>query len=239
MNINNDFSKSVLIDTSSQRWLASPMKGVERKPLDRIGDEVARATSIVKYGPNSCFSRHVHTGGEEFLVLEGIFQDEHGDYPAGTYVRNPPMTAHSPFSNEGCVILVKLWQFELSDRFQTTVNINELLDKSAETTEFHYLYKSNKEKVAVLCLRAGETYPFIKHKGLELYVVQGAGNLSSIEATGSEPPVQSISEACWFRQSIGSSVSIEAKTTMIIWLKIDHFLNLQKQIENLHIQASK
>ncbi|GAL13613.1 hypothetical protein JCM19233_4618 [Vibrio astriarenae] len=52
-------------------------------PLDRVGGEVARATSIVRYKPNSAFSPHTHDGGEEFFVLEGVFSDEHGDYPQG------------------------------------------------------------------------------------------------------------------------------------------------------------
>ena len=76
--------------------------------FDRIGDEVARATSIVRYAPGSAFSPHVHTGGEEFLVLDGVFQDEHGDFAAGTYVRNPPETRHTPASAQGCTIFVKL-----------------------------------------------------------------------------------------------------------------------------------
>jgi len=91
------------------------MPGVLRHPLDRIGDEVARATSIVRYAPGTSFSRHVHGGGEEYLVLEGVFSDEHGDYPPGAYVRNPPGTAHTPFSREGCTIFVKLWQFAAGD----------------------------------------------------------------------------------------------------------------------------
>jgi len=89
------------------------MYGVYRRPLDRVGDEVARATTIVKYQANSHFSSHVHTGGEEFIVLEGVFQDEHGDYAAGSYIRNPPQSSHTPGSDDGCVIFVKLWQFDL------------------------------------------------------------------------------------------------------------------------------
>jgi len=58
----------------------SPIPGVDRRMLDRIGDAVARATSIVRYAPHSHFSAHTHGGGEEFLVLDGVFQDEHGDY---------------------------------------------------------------------------------------------------------------------------------------------------------------
>lgn len=84
--------------------------------LFRIGEEKARATSIVRYAPDSRFARHGHPGGEEFLVLDGTFQDETGDVPAGTYVRNPPGTGHAPGSATGCTILVKLWQFGADDR---------------------------------------------------------------------------------------------------------------------------
>jgi hypothetical protein len=79
--------------------------------LDRIGDEIARATTIVEYQPYSKFAHHVHGGGEEFLVLRGTFHDEYGAYPAGTYVRNPIGTFHTPWvEDDGCTILVKLWQ---------------------------------------------------------------------------------------------------------------------------------
>jgi hypothetical protein len=116
MELNADFSQRVAIHAASLPWMPSPMAGVERRMLDRIGDEVARATSIVRYAPNSHFSPHTHGGGEEFLVLEGVFQDEHGDYPAGSYVRNPPTSSHKPGSQPGCVIFVKLWQFDPDDR---------------------------------------------------------------------------------------------------------------------------
>ncbi len=99
------------------------MPGVERMMLDRIGDEVARATSLVRYAPNSTFSRHEHTGGEEFFVLEGEFRDEHGAYPAGTYVRNPIGTAHTPSIGEhGCLIFVKLQQFGQEDQSQFSID---------------------------------------------------------------------------------------------------------------------
>src|SRR5918993_663748 len=92
-------------------WAPSPMAGVERRMLDRVGGEVARATSIVRYAPGSRFSAHAHGGGEEFLVLEGVFSDEHGDFPTGSYVRNPPTSRHTPGSESGCTLFVKLWQF--------------------------------------------------------------------------------------------------------------------------------
>jgi anti-sigma factor ChrR (cupin superfamily) len=94
--------------------------------LDRIGDEVARATSIVRYAPYSRFSPHTHAGGEEFLVLEGVFQDEHGDYPAGSYVRTPPTSSHTPGSEPGCTIFVKLWQFDPDDRTPVRIDTSDL-----------------------------------------------------------------------------------------------------------------
>ena len=98
MKINADFNKRVLVHSAQLQWISSPMAGVDRRQLDRVGEEVARATSIVRYAPGSHFSPHVHTGGEEFVVIEGVFQDEHGDFPVGSYIRNPPQSSHKPGS---------------------------------------------------------------------------------------------------------------------------------------------
>ena len=89
MKINADFGQRVVVHSEQMPWIGSPMPGVDRRPLDRVGAEVARATSIVRYAPNSHFSPHVHTGGEEFVVLEGIFQDEHGDFSSGFLYSQP------------------------------------------------------------------------------------------------------------------------------------------------------
>src|SRR6516165_7170873 len=72
------------------RTMHLPRTRARFRPVHRIGDEVARATSVVRYAPKSRFSAHIHGGGEEFLVLDGVFQDEHGDFPVGSYIRNPP-----------------------------------------------------------------------------------------------------------------------------------------------------
>lgn len=118
MRLNADLDQPVIVHAARLDWVPSPAAGVERRMLYRDGDEVARATSIVRYAPGSAFPEHVHGGGEEILVLEGTFQDEHGDYPAGSYFRNPPGTAHSPAAAEGCTILVRLWQFRSGDSAQ-------------------------------------------------------------------------------------------------------------------------
>jgi ChrR Cupin-like domain len=99
MELNSDFTQRAAVHAAQLAWKPSPIAGVERRMLDRIGDEVARATSFVRYAPHSRFSAHTHGGGEEFLVLEGVFQDEHGDFPAGSYIRNPPTSSHSPVPN--------------------------------------------------------------------------------------------------------------------------------------------
>ena len=115
--------------------------------LDRIGGEVARATSIVRYAPGSRFSAHTHDGGEEFIVLDGVFQDEHGDYPAGTYVRNPPTTSHVPGSAEGCTIFVKLWQFDPADRTQFSKNMEAELGAPVEGISTSLLHEDERETV--------------------------------------------------------------------------------------------
>lgn len=126
MDINADFSLRVVLHGASMAWVDSPVAGVQRRMLDRIGDEVARATSIVRYAAGSRFTAHTHGGGEEFIVLDGVFQDEHGDYPAGSYIRNPPASRHTPGSAQGCIIFVKLWQFAAEDRTHVVVDMNQM-----------------------------------------------------------------------------------------------------------------
>src|SRR5262249_9220364 len=122
MRINADFTKRASVHAATSDWVQSPMPGVERRMLDRVGDEVARATSIVRYAPGTAFSPHTHPGGEEFFVLDGIFQDERGDYPAGSYIRNPPASRHTPQSQAGCTIFVKLFQFDPADRSHVNID---------------------------------------------------------------------------------------------------------------------
>lgn len=124
--VNANFAQRVVITPQEYHWEASPMLGVDRMKLDRIGDEIARATSLVRYEPNSHFSPHEHSGGEEIYVLEGVFGDEHGAYPAGTYIRNPIGTKHQPvIGDEGATIFVKLHQFQQQDQSQFTIDTNQ------------------------------------------------------------------------------------------------------------------
>ncbi|WP_136254086.1 cupin domain-containing protein [Onishia niordana] len=119
MRLNADFSRRAVVRPDDYHWVESPVSGVERMMLDRVGDEVARATSLVRYAPDSTFPVHEHGGGEEILVLSGEFGDEHGRYPAGYYLRNPIGSRHAPrVGAEGATILVKLHQFEPDDTAQ-------------------------------------------------------------------------------------------------------------------------
>ena len=111
--LNQDFTKRIVINTQNEIWHTSPSSGVERLYLERDNlGEYAKASSIVKFRPGSKFDNHTHDNGEEIFVLEGTFSDQHGDYPHGTYLRNPHNTDHIPFSKDGCKILVKLRQFQ-------------------------------------------------------------------------------------------------------------------------------
>lgn len=124
MKLNADLSQRVIVNTHQLDWVASPAAGVWRKMLERDGDEVARLTSIVRYDAGCAFPEHAHGGGEEFFVLEGVFEDEHGAYPAGTFVKNPVGTRHSPKSSEGCTILVKLRHMRAEDQTPVVINTN-------------------------------------------------------------------------------------------------------------------
>ena len=176
MNLNADFSQRAAVHTAMLPWQPSPTPGVERRMLDRIGGEVARATSIVRYAPDSRFPAHSHGGGEEFLVLDGVFSDEHGDFPAGWYVRNPPGTRHAPGSGPGCTIFVKLWQFDPDDRTEVRLDTNARFCSPAAGrpgVELLPLHDDAREEVRLERWAAGATVAVAPAGGLELLVLDG------------------------------------------------------------------
>lgn len=113
--LNMDFSKVACVLAKDQHWVKSPADGVSRIPLEREAEESGHTTSFVKFEAGSFFPEHSHPQGEELYVLDGVFSDERGDYPAGTYIRNPPGSRHKPFTKEGCTLFVKLEQFQKED----------------------------------------------------------------------------------------------------------------------------
>lgn len=175
MRINDDFTRAVIVHAARQDWVASPAAGVDRRMLFRIGEEKARATSIVRYAPESAFPRHTHTGGEEFVVLDGVFQDEHGDYPAGAYIRNPPGTSHIPGSKPGCTIFVRLWQFRADDRDQTVRRPGEGKKVAPRTgaAAATVLFDDGHEEVRFEDWRAGADVTVENARGLEFLLLSG------------------------------------------------------------------
>jgi len=177
MKLNADFSQRVVIRPEDHVWVDSPASGVQRMMLDRIGEEVARATTLVRFAPNSQFDAHTHGGGEEFLVLEGVFSDEHADYPAGTYVRNPIGTAHKPhIGPEGATILVKLHQFDPTDTAQKVIDTGRaaFLPGSAPGLSVLPLHSVPGESVALVRWAPGTRFAAHQHwGGEEIFVIEG------------------------------------------------------------------
>lgn len=176
MQIHADFSRRAADHATEAGWAPSPMRGVERRMLDRIGGEVARATTIVRYQPGSRFSAHVHDGGEEYLVLDGVFEDEHGAYPAGTYVRNPPRSRHSPSAPEGATIFVKLRQFQDGDDRQVTIDTDAGTPQPVSGRpgiQQVPLFRHGEEDVRIEIWAAGVSVALDRHGGLEILVLEG------------------------------------------------------------------
>ena len=222
MKLNADFSQRVAIDTQTQPWVASPLLGVERRMLDRIGDEVARATTIVRYAPGSYFSPHTHSGGEEFLVLDGVFSDEHGDYGPGMYVRNPVGSSHKPFSRDGCTILVKLWQMDPGDQEYVRIDTAGTAwepwtlagaEEPMDGVEIIRLAERADERVYAMRMQPGTVVPTHDHPGgEELYVLDG----EFADQNGSYP------KGTWLRMPAGSSHDLVCEQGCTIWLKLGH-----------------
>lgn len=175
MKLNLDFSQRVVIDTNQQDWLPSAAAGVWRKQLEREGKEFGHTTSVVKYDAGSAFASHSHPVGEEIFVLAGTFSDEYGDYPAGTYLRNPPASKHAPFSQDGCTILVKLNQFDSSDTAQVRINTNNTPWLAGiGGLQVMPLHEFEHEHVALVKWPKGEVFQPHKHfGGEEIFVLSG------------------------------------------------------------------
>lgn len=217
MRINADFSQRVVIHPVDYRWVDSPTPGVERMMLDRIGDEVARATSLVRYAPNSTFPPHVHGGGEEFFVLAGEFGDEHRTYPAATYVRNPIGTAHSPrVGADGCVIFVKLHQFDQDDDTHVVIETAEAqwLLQCAPGAQAILLHEFQDERVLLLRLAPDTSIgERTLRGGAEAFVIEGSFH----DEHGDYPA------GTWLRYPDGSSPGAGARDEgALLYLKTGH-----------------
>ncbi len=212
MELNADFDQRVIVRPEDNSWIASPMPGVDRMMLDRLGDEVARATTIVRYAPNSTFSAHTHDGGEEFIVLDGVFEDEHGAFPAGSYIRNPPTSSHTPGSQDGCVIFVKLWQFDPDDRSHVRVDTNKLgsvADATRPGVAVSPLFRDAREDVRVERWDPDTTAKVTAPGGAEILVLSGA--------------VDGHDAWTWIRLPKGDTITLTAGPEGAkLWIKTGH-----------------
>lgn len=215
MLINADFSCRAALAPEHYQWVQSPQNGVERVMLDRVGAEKARATSIVRYAPESNFPHHLHPGGEEILVLSGTFSADNSDYPAGWYLRNPPTSGHQPYSHEGAVIFVKLWQMTVDETRHVAIDTNDADNWQEQGgREVCQLYSDAKEQVSLQRIDAGEAlFTDIIVGGAELLVLEG----TLIEAG------QIYQRGSWIRLPVDATSQITAgENGATVYLKTGH-----------------
>lgn len=219
MNVNDDFSKRVVMHGDAIEWEDSPMPGVQRRRLDRVQGDSDRVTTIVRYAPDSQFSSHMHTGGEEFVVLEGVFEDDYGDWPVGSYIRNPPGSEHTPGSKQGCIILVKLCQFDPNDRTFIHANLHKLgsvAEANRPGVRSAPLYKDHLEEVLFEHWEPAATVSIAADKGAEVFVIDG----------GFQEGADQLRMHSWLRIPVGgkfnATVGPDGAT---VWIKQNH-LNL-------------
>jgi anti-sigma factor ChrR (cupin superfamily) len=215
MKINADRGQRAVVYSEELPWVASPLPGVDRRMLERDGEEVARATSVVRYAPHSSFDAHVHGGGEEFLVLEGVFSDEHGDFGPGMYVRNPPCSRHTPRSGPGCTILVKLRQMDPADRQYVRIDTTTApwQPGPGEGVSVMPLFERGREKVALWRLAPGTRLARHDHPGgEETFVLDGV----------LEDEVGRYPRGAWLRNPPGSAHQPFSPVGCLLYVKTGH-----------------
>jgi len=176
MKINANLDQRAVVYSEQLDWVDSPLPGVQRRMLERDGAEAGRASTIVRYAPDSHFRSHVHTGGEEYIVLDGVFSDEYGNFGPGTYVRNPVGSEHRPHSKDGTTIFVKLWQMDPEDHKYVRIDTNKTEWRTGlvEGLSVMPLHEHGSEHVALVKWAAGTEFNFHGHPGgEEIFVLDG------------------------------------------------------------------
>jgi anti-sigma factor ChrR (cupin superfamily) len=214
-NINMDFSKRVVIDANVLDWARTRLPGVERRMIEREGAESGHATTIVRYAPGSHFSSHVHEGGEEYLVLDGVFSDEYGDFGRGRYVRNPIGSEHQPHSRAGCTIFVQLGQMDPLDQdyVRLDTNTGSWVPGIADGLSVLPLHRYGGESVALVRWAAGTRFERHVHPGgEEILVLEGVFE----DEHGRYP------EGTWIRNPAGSVHEPFSSEGCTIYVKTGH-----------------
>lgn len=187
MLVNADFSQVAVVKSQDYQWVKSPRGEVERVMLDRIGAEHARATSIVKYLPHTVFPQHQHPNGEEILVLSGVFtENTTTHYPAGWYLRSPHDSSHSPSSEQGALIFVKLRQMDLAEKELVRINTNDTANwKHVDGRHICALFHSEHEHTYLENLESEQRLMTHAPKGLEIFVLSGQLHINHADLTDS------------------------------------------------------
>ncbi len=224
MLINADFLCRAELTAEQHQWIKSPQNGVERVMLDRVGAEKARATSLVRYAPNSHFPHHQHPGGEEILVLSGTFSADDKHYPAGWYLRNPPASGHTPYSDEGAVIFVKLRQMLPSENCHVAIDTQDSANwQRVGNREFCPLFSDDSERVSLQRLNAGD---ILFTEDLMTQTVAGGAELLVVEGTLIEG-VQTYKQGSWLRWPVGAQPQINAgEEGATVYLKTGHLAHV-------------
>ena len=217
LRVNQDLQGDAQVSSAAAPWVASPTAGVRRIVLERDGGEITtRATSLVAYRAGSRFPAHTHPQGEEILVLSGVFSDESGHYAAGSYLRNPPGSAHAPFSDEGCLIFVKLQQFSPQDSVQLALGAQETrgtLTQTTQTLTRRVLFERPNERVELIHFGQAAQLPSdLGPQGLEVLVLKG-------ELTGTDA---SYPVGAWLRCASSQALAHRAQAGTEIYVKSGH-----------------
>ncbi len=210
----NQYQRAISFADGAE-WVPSPADGVERRTLDRDDGEAARSTSIERFLSARRFDRHRHGLGEEFLVLKGTFSDELGDYPAGSYVRNPPGWVHRPRCEEGCALFVKLGQFHPGDRERVVVDTRgaEWFPGLVKGLAVLPLHRFGSEMVALVRWAPGTVFQKHQHPGgEEILVLEG-----TLEDEDDHYPT-----GTWLRNPPGSRHTPFSLDGCLIYVKTGH-----------------
>lgn len=215
--LNMDFSKKAYALADDQQWIKSRADGVSRIPLERVADESGHTTSFVKFAPGSFFPEHSHPQGEEIYVLDGIFSDENGDYPKGTYIRNPPGSRHKPFTKEGCTLFVKLDQFQKDDLKHVVIRPEQQLwQQGIGNLKVFSLHVHNTESTALVLWPENEMFQPHRHwGGEEIVVISG----TFIDEYGQYP------QGSWIRSPHMSQHCPRVDKETLILVKVGHLVD--------------
>ena len=212
--LNMDFSQGVCLRPEDQEWMTSPADGVSRVHLERVAEESGHTTSFVKFAPGSYFPQHTHPAGEEIYVLEGVFSDENGDYPAGTYIRNPPGSCHQPYTKKGCKLFVKLEQFQTDDTEHVVIRPEDQQWRDGiGGLKVLFLHMFNTESTALVSWPENEVFQPHSHMGgEEILVISG----KFIDEHGEYPA------GSWLRSPHMSQHHPFVDEETVIWVKVGH-----------------